>query len=85
MVRCNQRRSIDHVEEMLAAIFTRQSYADDLRIINYLQLAFANPGTIVAQKLKGAGLVDKIGLEWFFLTVGEAVESCTVRLRVNAL
>ena len=50
-----------------------------------VQLALANPGTAVAQKLKEAGLIDKVGAEWLFLTAGEAVEFCTSQLRVTAL
>ena len=50
-----------------------------------VQLAFANPVTAVAQKLKEAGLIDKVGTEWLFLTAGEAVDYCTSQLRVTAL
>ncbi|KAH7281758.1 hypothetical protein KP509_36G062100 [Ceratopteris richardii] len=41
-----------------------------------VQLAFANPGTKVIHKLNDAGFVQAVGNDWFFLTVGEAVEVC---------
>ena len=44
------------------------------------QLAFANPGGGVAQKLEEAGYMDLVGREWFFVTVGEAVDICSSRL-----
>jgi hypothetical protein len=50
-----------------------------------LQLALANPATVVAQKLQEAGLLSKLGPEWLFLTASDAVDHCTPRLRVNAL
>ena len=45
-----------------------------------MQLAMANPGTEVAQKLNESGLMGKLGQEWFFVTVGEAVDVCSSRL-----
>lgn len=48
-----------------------------------IQLAFANPGTGVIQKLNDAGFVDALGQEWFFLTVGEAVQVCSRLLKIN--
>lgn len=48
-----------------------------------IQMAFANPGTGVIQKLNDAGFVDVVGQEWFFLTVGEAVQVCSRLLRVD--
>ena len=45
-----------------------------------MQLAMANPGTEVAQKLNEAGLMDAVGREWFFVTVGEAVDICSSRI-----
>lgn len=48
-----------------------------------IQLAFANPGTGVIQKLNDAGFVDVLGQEWFFLTVGEAVQVCSRLLKIN--
>lgn len=48
-----------------------------------IQLAIANPGTGVIQKLNDAGFVEVVGQEWFFLTVGEAVQVCSRLLKVN--
>lgn len=48
-----------------------------------IQLAFANPGTGVIQKLNEAAFVDMLGQQWFFLTVGEAVQVCSRRLKFN--
>jgi len=42
----------------------------------FLQLAMVNPRWLVIHKLKLALFVDKIGKEWVFLTVGEAVDAC---------
>ncbi|KAL5128649.1 Low affinity sulfate transporter 3 [Glycine soja] len=39
-------------------------------------LAMVNPRWLVIHKLKLAHFVDKIGKEWVFLTVGEAVDAC---------
>ncbi|XP_020229921.1 low affinity sulfate transporter 3 [Cajanus cajan] len=41
-----------------------------------VQLAMVNPRWLVIQKLKVAHFVDKIGKEWVFLTVAEAVDAC---------
>ncbi|XP_029125354.1 coatomer subunit epsilon-1 [Cajanus cajan] len=40
------------------------------------KLAMVNPRWLVIHKLKLAHFVDKIGKEWVFLTVGEAVDAC---------
>ena len=45
-----------------------------------MQLAMANPGTEVAQKLNESGVMDRVGREWFFVTVGEAVDVCSSHL-----
>lgn len=61
------------------------SFEDLLRTLRKreIQLAFANPGTGVIQKLNEAGFVDVLGQQWFFLTVGEAVQVCSRLLKVN--
>ncbi|XP_057442129.1 low affinity sulfate transporter 3-like [Lotus japonicus] len=41
-----------------------------------VQLAIVNPRWLVIHKLKLAHFVDKIGKEWIFLTVAEAVDGC---------
>ncbi|RLN39593.1 low affinity sulfate transporter 3-like isoform X1 [Panicum miliaceum] len=41
-----------------------------------IQMAIASPGWQVIHKMKLAQLVDGIGENWIFLTVGEAVEAC---------
>jgi len=41
-----------------------------------IQMAIASPGWQVIHKMKVARLVDGIGENWIFLTVGEAVEAC---------
>ncbi|KAK7301262.1 hypothetical protein RJT34_12123 [Clitoria ternatea] len=41
-----------------------------------VDLAMVNPRWLVIHKLKLAHFVDKIGKEWVFLTVGEAVDAC---------
>lgn len=41
-----------------------------------IQMAIASPGWQVIHKMKVAWLVDGIGENWIFLTVGEAVEAC---------
>lgn len=42
----------------------------------FLQLAVASPRWQVIHKLKLAKFLDRIGREWIFLTVGEAVDAC---------
>lgn len=41
-----------------------------------IQMAVASPGWQVIHKMKLARLVNEIGEDWIFLTVGEAVEAC---------
>ncbi|TKY74346.1 Low affinity sulfate transporter 3 [Spatholobus suberectus] len=41
-----------------------------------VQLALVNPRWLVIHKLKVARFVDKIGKEWVFLTVAEALDAC---------
>lgn len=41
-----------------------------------VELAMVNPRWLVIHKLKLAHFVDKIGKQWVFLTVGEAVDAC---------
>lgn len=48
-----------------------------------LQLALANPGRSVIDKLFASKFVDTIGQEWIFLTVGEAVQTCSRRLKYD--
>ncbi|MCO5597975.1 hypothetical protein L7F22_052064 [Adiantum nelumboides] len=61
------------------------SFEDLLRTLRkrQIQLAFANPGTGVIQKLNDAGFVHLLGNQWFFLTVGEAVQVCSRLLKVD--
>ncbi|KAL1536222.1 Low affinity sulfate transporter 3 [Salvia divinorum] len=49
-----------------------------------LQLAVVNPKWQVITKMKAAKLIDKIGAEWVFLSIGDAVEA-SVRLKMNGL
>lgn len=41
-----------------------------------IQLAIANPGWQVIHKMKLSKFVERIGGQWVFFTVGEAVEAC---------
>ncbi|CAA6658520.1 unnamed protein product [Spirodela intermedia] len=45
-----------------------------------LQLVLANPGSEVMKKLDKSKVVEAIGQEWIFLTVGEAVGACSFLL-----
>ncbi|PON94955.1 Sulfate transporter [Trema orientale] len=45
-----------------------------------LKLVLANPGSEVMKKLNKSDLIDKIGQEWIYLTVGEAVGACNFML-----
>ncbi|XP_022722611.1 sulfate transporter 3.1-like [Durio zibethinus] len=45
-----------------------------------LKLALANPQSEVIKKLDKSKLIDKIGQEWIYLTVGEAVAACNFML-----
>ncbi|KAG9451610.1 hypothetical protein H6P81_011575 [Aristolochia fimbriata] len=42
-----------------------------------IQLVFANPGQVVIDKLYASKLVDLIGQDWIFLTVADAVKTCS--------
>ncbi|KAL3828792.1 hypothetical protein ACJIZ3_017594 [Penstemon smallii] len=41
-----------------------------------MKLVLANPGGEVMKKLDKSKFIDKIGQEWLYLTVGEAVKAC---------
>lgn len=45
-----------------------------------LKLGLVNPGAEVMKKLNKAKLIDTIGHEWIFLTVGDAVAACNFLL-----
>jgi low affinity sulfate transporter 2 len=64
----------------LSLIFKFREYIKPLCTNTYaiwfLQLAMVNPRWLVIHKLKLAHFVDKIGKQWVFLTVGEAVDAC---------
>ncbi|EYU41447.1 hypothetical protein ABFS82_07G035800 [Erythranthe guttata] len=46
-----------------------------------IKLLLANPGGEVMKKLNKSKFVDKIGHEWIYLTVGEAVNACNFMLQ----
>lgn len=48
-----------------------------------LQLVLANPGAEVMKKLNKSKLIEKIGQEWMYLTVGEAVGACNFMLHTR--
>jgi hypothetical protein len=48
-----------------------------------LQLAFSNPGSGVMEKFENGSFVELIGQEWFFLSVGEAVQVLSVIVKRN--
>uniref|UniRef100_A0A0A9F3I1 STAS domain-containing protein n=1 Tax=Arundo donax TaxID=35708 RepID=A0A0A9F3I1_ARUDO len=50
-----------------------------------IQMAIAGPGWQAVQKMKLARVVDRIGEDWIFLTVGEAVEACVTAHKGTAL
>ncbi|KAK8930960.1 putative sulfate transporter 3.5 [Platanthera zijinensis] len=47
-------------------------------------LALSNPSLKVVEKLSSAKLIDAVGKEWFFLSVGDAVEGCHFVLQEEA-
>ncbi|GLJ49908.1 hypothetical protein SUGI_1060950 [Cryptomeria japonica] len=47
-----------------------------------IQLALANPVKIVLDKLHASKFIDELGEEWIFLTVAEAVQTCSDRLKL---
>ncbi|KAK3148108.1 hypothetical protein QOZ80_3BG0290810 [Eleusine coracana subsp. coracana] len=50
-----------------------------------IQMAIAGPGWQAVQKMKLAQVVDRLGEDWIFLTVGEAVEACLTAHKGAAL
>ncbi|KAG6774507.1 hypothetical protein POTOM_021860 [Populus tomentosa] len=48
-----------------------------------LKLVLANPGAEVTKKLNKSKLIEKIGQEWMYLTVGEAVGACNFMLHTG--
>jgi low affinity sulfate transporter 2 len=49
-----------------------------------IQIAIASPGWQAIQKMKLGHVVDRIGEEWIFLTVSEAVEGCLTEHKGSA-
>lgn len=47
----------------------------------HVQLVLANPGGEVMKKLHKSKILDTIGQEWIYLTVGEAVGACNFMLQ----
>lgn len=62
------------------------SFEELLKILKKrdIQLAFANPGSQVMQKFDTSGLLEQLGPEWVFFTVGEAVQVCSIMLNKAA-
>ncbi|TVU48074.1 hypothetical protein EJB05_07697 [Eragrostis curvula] len=50
-----------------------------------IQMAIAGPGWQAVQKMKLAQVIDRLGEDWIFLTVGEAVEACLTAHKGAAL
>ncbi|CAN6285338.1 unnamed protein product [Urochloa humidicola] len=50
-----------------------------------IQMAIASPGWNAVQKMKVSRVVDRIGEDWIFLTVGEAVEACLTEHKGTAM
>jgi len=50
-----------------------------------IQMAIAGPGWNAVQKMKVSPVVDRVGEDWIFLTVGEAVEACLSAHKGTAL
>eukprot|EP00249_Psilotum_nudum_P023890 c29018_g2_i2 orf=213-734(+) len=42
-----------------------------------IQLALANPGRVIIQKLEAGGFMESLGREWLFINVGEAIAKCS--------
>lgn len=45
-----------------------------------MQLVLANPGAEVTKKLNKSKFIEKLGKEWMYITVAEAVEACNFML-----
>lgn len=50
-----------------------------------IQMAIASPGLNAVQKMKVSRVVDRVGEDWIFMTVGEAVEACLAATKGTAL
>lgn len=48
-------------------------------------MAIASPGWKAVQKMKVSRVVDRVGEDWIFMTVGEAVEACQAAHKGTAL
>jgi sulfate transporter 3 len=46
------------------------------RVFSFIQIVLANPGSEIMKKLDSSKVLEQIGHEWVFPTVGEAVASC---------
>ncbi|XP_078438754.1 sulfate transporter 3;5 isoform X2 [Wolffia australiana] len=49
-----------------------------------IKLAIANPRTSVAAKLVASKFVEKTGIEWFFFSIEEAVEACSLLVSASS-
>ncbi|XP_073109429.1 sulfate transporter 3.1-like [Elaeis guineensis] len=50
-----------------------------------LQLVLANPGSEIIKKLEKSKVLETIGQEWIFLTVGEVIAACNFILHTRRL
>ncbi|CAK9238594.1 unnamed protein product [Sphagnum troendelagicum] len=44
-----------------------------------IQLAISNPATSALEKLANSGFIERLGQQWVFLTVADAVQGCVTR------
>jgi hypothetical protein len=47
------------------------------------QLAISNPATSVLEKLANAGFFERLGQQWLFLTVADAVQVTSLLVNKN--
>lgn len=59
-------------------------YLELLPVSVSAQLVLANPGPVVINKLHSSGFANLIGEDKIFLTVAEAVSSCSPKLSEEA-
>ncbi|KAK8711603.1 hypothetical protein V6N13_146881 [Hibiscus sabdariffa] len=69
--------AVGNIDTSAISMFEEVKKTTDRRGI---KLVLANPGAEVMKKLNKSKLVEMIGEEWIYLTVGEAVEACHYKL-----
>ncbi|XP_042065345.1 sulfate transporter 3.1-like [Salvia splendens] len=87
-LKCSQKHDLQYVILDMSAVGSIDtsgiSMLEEVKKIantRSIKLVLANPGGEVIKKLHKSKIIDTIGQEWIYLTVGEAVSDCNIMLQ----